>query len=68
MLPATRLVCGGCGRGVDPRADAPVRCPAARAGDGIDHVLARQLEPAHLGADREAHKLFLHDEPLPFRR
>lgn len=68
MLPATRLVCGGCGRGVDPRADAPFRCPAARAGDGIDHVLARQLEPAHLGADREARQLFLHDEPLPFRR
>jgi threonine synthase len=41
---ASRLVCAGCG--AEPAAtDAyPVRCPAARPGDGVDHVLRRELD------------------------
>ena len=42
------LVCAGCGTEV--RADGPFtpRCPAARPGDDIDHVLARRLDLASI--------------------
>jgi threonine synthase len=49
-----RMVCAGCGTVVPAAEPYPFRCPAARAGDDIDHVLRRELPatPAGLGADR----------------
>lgn len=47
------LVCDGCGL-VPPRSLAePFRCPAARAGDDIDHVLRRVIAPTAAGFPRE---------------
>ena len=59
---ASRLVCAGCGAEPDPRAPTPFRCPDARAGDDIDHVLRRVL-------DLSALRFPLRDpEPNPFVR
>jgi threonine synthase len=44
--PASRLVCTGCGREAPPDQPFAPRCPAARPGDDIDHVLRRVLDPA----------------------
>jgi threonine synthase len=64
---ATRLVCSGCG--ATPRADEPYpfRCPEARDGDDVDHVLRRELscDSAQTHAWR---RIFLDDEPNPFLR
>ncbi len=45
--PATSLACAGCEAPAPPTAavPAPVRCPRARAGDDVDHVLRRSLDP-----------------------
>lgn len=42
-LPASRLVCSGCGGVPDPHDPYPFRCPQAGVGD-VDHVLVRILE------------------------
>lgn len=41
------LRCSGCGAALPPLRDAPLpfRCPRADAGDDVDHVLARVLDP-----------------------
>ena len=41
---ASRLVCAGCGAEPAPLDPYPFRCPAARPGDDIDHVLRRVLD------------------------
>ena len=52
-VPASRLVCAGCG--VEVQADQPViwSCPAARPGDDIDHVLRRVLAPGAADGDAD---------------
>ncbi|MBW2731461.1 MAG: pyridoxal-phosphate dependent enzyme [Deltaproteobacteria bacterium] len=40
------FVCGGCGAQIGGPGLAPFSCPAAREGDGVDHVLARELDTA----------------------
>jgi len=42
------LECSGCGRQVPLTEPNPFTCPAARAGDDVDHVLVRHVEPAAL--------------------
>jgi threonine synthase len=39
------LVCSGCGYAAPAGDPYPFRCPNAAAGDDIDHVLVRRLEP-----------------------
>jgi len=53
-VPASRLVCAGCGAEVP--ADQPVTwsCPAARPDDDIDHVLRRVLAPGATDGDADA--------------
>jgi threonine synthase len=41
---ASRLVCAGCGAEPAATEAFPARCPAAGPGDGIDHVLRRELD------------------------
>ena len=41
---ATGLVCAGCGTVAPPDDPFPVRCPARRPGDDIDHVMVRTLD------------------------
>ena len=40
---ASRLVCAGCGVVIEPGNPRPWRCPAATAGDDVDHVVVREL-------------------------
>lgn len=65
--PATRLVCSGCGAVASPADPYPFRCPAAAAGDDVDHVLRRTLDVEALKA-LDARSLFLAAEANPFRR
>jgi threonine synthase len=59
---ATRLVCAGCGAEPDRGDPYPFRCPRARPGDDVDHVLRREL-------DVSAVRFPLDDpEPNPFVR
>jgi threonine synthase len=44
----TRFVCDGCGFEAPPGAPVPLRCPAARPGDDVDHVLRRTLDPSRI--------------------
>jgi threonine synthase len=44
MVPASRLVCGGCGSSPDVDDPYPFRCPRAGEGD-VDHVLVKALGP-----------------------
>jgi threonine synthase len=46
---ATSIVCAGCGFVVPPDDPYPFRCPNAKPGDDIDHVLVRELDPTHVG-------------------
>ena len=46
---ATSIVCAGCGFVVAPAEPYPFRCPNAIPGDDVDHVLVRELDPAHVG-------------------
>jgi threonine dehydratase len=59
--PAVELVCTGCGRVVGPQMAFPTRCPDAVAGDDVDHVLARRVDPA-------AVRFLADDDPEPFVR
>ncbi len=43
-----RLACAGCGHVVPDEIAFIARCPAARDGDDIDHVLRRSIDPARL--------------------
>ncbi len=45
---ATRLVCAGCGTEPGASDPYPFRCPEARLGGDVDHVLRRQLDLAAL--------------------
>jgi threonine synthase len=58
----SRLVCAGCGASPDPADPYPFRCPNARSGDDVDHVLRRELDLARVGFPSED------DEPNPFVR
>ncbi len=60
-VPASRLVCAGCGTEVAPDRPIAWACPAATPGDDIDHVLRRVLDPAVVVRDGEA-------DPNPFVR
>lgn len=57
----TSVVCAGCGYVAPPDEPYPFRCPNARPGDDVDHVLARELDPTHVGFPDD-------DEPNPFVR
>ena len=46
---ATSIVCAGCRFVVSPEEPYPFRCPNARPGDDVDHVLVRELDPTHVG-------------------
>jgi threonine synthase len=46
--PASRLVCAGCGCEPAPSQPYPFRCPRALRGDGVDHVLRRELDLAQV--------------------
>ena len=59
---ASRLVCAGCGAQPDARDPYPFRCPAARPGDDVDHVLRRELDLVAVRFPLED------DEPNPFLR
>jgi threonine synthase len=59
--PVSRFVCAGCG--AEAAADVyPFRCPNAREGDDIDHVLRRELDLSHLRFPADV------SEPNPFVR
>lgn len=64
----TGLVCAACG-GVPSRDDPyPFRCPNARPGDDVDHVLRRVLAPELRGQPALWREIFLDPEPNPFVR
>jgi threonine synthase len=44
----TFFVCSGCGERVEGSGLPPFRCPHAREGDNVDHVLERRLDVAHV--------------------
>ena len=53
-MPATYLVCAGCGAEVPAETPFVWACPAARPGDDIDHVLRRVLDPAAAAGEPDA--------------
>jgi threonine synthase len=55
------LVCAGCGYRLPDGEPARLRCPNAAAGDDVDHVLCRRLDPAAVRFPRG-------DEPNPYVR
>ncbi len=59
--PASWLVCAGCGAKPHPAEAYPFRCPNARAGDGVDHVLRRKLDLSRVRAPVD-------ESPNPFLR
>ncbi len=65
---ASSLVCAGCGRPVPAEEPRPFRCPRARPGDDVDHVLRRVLDAAAWGPPERAREVFLDPEPNPFLR
>jgi threonine synthase len=58
----SRIVCAGCGTPAAPADPYPFRCPNAGAGDNVDHVMTRVVDPGRVRfpEDRE--------EPNPFVR
>lgn len=58
---AVWIVCAGCGAVADPSIAFPARCPDAVAGDDIDHVMTRRLDPTRID-------LVADDDPNPFVR
>jgi threonine synthase len=58
----SRLVCAGCGAVADAGDPYPFRCPNARSGDDVDHLLRRELDLARVGFPWED------EEPNPFLR
>lgn len=66
---ASTLICHGCGYAAPHDDPAPFRCPDAREGDDIDHLLTRTLDVTRLGRDTAWWKAaFLDSEPNPFLR
>ena len=61
VAPTTGLVCGGCGAIVPAERPLAMRCPAARPGDDIDHVLRRTIKAGAMDARPPA-------DPNPFVR
>jgi threonine synthase len=57
--PPTWFECAGCGARPADGASVPLVCPGGTAGDGIDHVLVRHLDPA-------ATPFAVADDPNPF--
>jgi threonine synthase len=57
----TSVVCAGCGYRAPDDEPYPFRCAIARGGDDVDHVMARELDPAHVAFPDG-------DEPNPFVR
>jgi threonine synthase len=43
--PSLAVVCAGCGHRAANDEPFPIRCPAAVAGDGIDHVMRKVIDP-----------------------
>ena len=41
---ASRMVCSACGTVVDDDEPRPFACPRRRRGDGVDHVLVRDVD------------------------
>ena len=66
----TWMQCAGCGYVAPPDEPRPFRCPRAKEGDDVDHVLRRHLDPelAVPGGAEERRRLFLDDEPQSFVR
>jgi len=60
-IPGVVVACAGCGGVVGPEVAFPVRCPAAVAGDGIDHLLTRRI-------DLTGVRFVADDDPNPFVR
>jgi threonine synthase len=61
--PTSSIVCAGCGATLADDDPYPFRCPNARKGDDVDHVVGRVLDPAgHSWAD------LVEDDPNPFVR
>lgn len=50
----TGFTCHGCGASLDAAAALPFRCPAAREGDGVDHLLVPVDGPAPFGEGASA--------------
>ncbi|HEX7950545.1 MAG TPA: pyridoxal-phosphate dependent enzyme [Candidatus Limnocylindrales bacterium] len=57
--PVTWFACAGCGARPADGGPVPLVCPNAVAGDGVDHVLVRHLDPS-------AAPLPVADDPNPF--
>ena len=57
----TWIACAGCGRRIPDGAPVVLRCPEARDGDDVDHVLVRHLDPGRLAFPAG-------DEPATFVR
>ncbi len=57
------MVCAGCGAALADSDPYPFRCPGARAGDDVDHVVARVLDAGGLSWGELAD-----DDPNPFVR
>ena len=68
-MPSLRssLVCSGCGASVVADEPWPFRCPNARPGDDVEHVLRRRLEVAEEERAR-LEAAFSSAEPNPFLR
>jgi len=45
MTASMSLVCAGCGAILQPLTARPFRCPHARPGDDVDHVVRRVIDP-----------------------
>jgi len=60
--PASRLVCAGCAAAPEWSEPLPFRCPNARSGDDVDHVLRRELDLSDVQFPSGA------SEPNPFVR
>ena len=58
---AVAVTCGGCGAAAPVDAAFPARCPAAVAGDDVDHVMTRRLDLSRI-------RLVASDDPNPFVR
>jgi hypothetical protein len=58
---ATSVVCAGCGHRPPDDEPHPFRCANAVPGDDVDHVMVRELDPAHVVFPDG-------DEPNPFAR
>ena len=60
--PVSRIVCAGCGAELPEYHPQPFRCPDAKPGDDVDHVLRRRLDLSRLSFPADE------AEPNPFIR